>query len=140
MLSYGTAYALRFDFDFDAFRAWQLTVTVPFLVAIRLAVFWRSGMFRLTWRHVGFRDLFGLQAAVTLSSLLFVVALFFVGLLAEMPRSVLIIDYVLTIFFCGGVMFAQCAPPSRVSWMRPSSVPTQISLALAPSPTEKIVS
>ena len=106
MLSYGTAYALRFDFDFDAFRAWQLTVTVPFLVAIRLAVFWRSGMFRLTWRHVGFRDLFGLQAAVTLSSLLFVVALFFVGLLAEMPRSVLIIDYVLTIFFCGGVMFA----------------------------------
>ena len=105
MLSYGTAFALRFDFDFDAFRAWQLLVTLPVLLPLRLAVFWRSGLFRLTWRHVGFRDLFGLQSAVTLSSLLFVVALFFIGMLQEMPRSVLIIDWVLTIFFCGGIMF-----------------------------------
>src|SRR6185503_20612173 len=27
----------------------------------------------------------------------------------------------------GGVTFDQCLPPSRVSWTRPSSVPTQIS-------------
>jgi FlaA1/EpsC-like NDP-sugar epimerase len=105
-LAYGTAFALRFDFDFDSFRAWQLLITLPVIIPIRLAIFWQFGMFRMYWRHAGFRDLFGLQNAVTLSSLLFVVALYFVGVLAEMPRSVFIIDWVLTIFFCGGVMFA----------------------------------
>ncbi len=106
VVAYAGAFALRFDFDVDSFRTWQLLVTLPILVPIRLVIFWRWGMFRLYWHHVGFRDLIGLQTAVTLSSLLFVVALYFVGLVANMPRSVFIIDWVLTIFFCGGVMYA----------------------------------
>jgi len=105
-LAYFTAYALRFDFELDSFRTWQFLVTLPLLVPVRLIVFWRWGMFRLYWHHVGFRDLVGLQGAVTLSSLLFVVVLYFVGVGYNMPRSVFIIDWVLTIFFCGGVMFA----------------------------------
>src|SRR5690349_6509348 len=72
-LAYFTAYALRFDFELDSFRRWQFLVTLPLLVPVRLIVFWRWGMFRLYWHHVGFRDLLGLQGAVTLSSLLFVV-------------------------------------------------------------------
>jgi FlaA1/EpsC-like NDP-sugar epimerase len=106
VMAYFVAFGLRFDFDLDSLRAWQFLVTVPILVPIRLIVFWRWGMFRLYWHHVGFRDLFGLQSAVTLSSLLFVVALYFVGLGYNMPRSVFIIDWLLTIFFCGGAMFA----------------------------------
>jgi len=106
VLAYLAAYALRFDFEFDSFRAWQFLVTLPLLVPVRLIVFWRWGMFRLYWRHVGFRDLIGLQTAVTLSSLLFVFVLYFVGLIQEMPRSVFIIDWLLTVFFCGGVMYA----------------------------------
>jgi FlaA1/EpsC-like NDP-sugar epimerase len=106
VLAYLAAFGLRFDFEIGPFRAWQFLVTVPLLVPVRLIVFWRWGMFRLYWHHVGFRDLFGLQSAVTLSSLLFVVVLFFLGLVQTMPRSVFIIDWVLTIFFCGGAMFA----------------------------------
>ena len=106
VLAYLAAYALRFDFEIDSFRAWQFLVTLPLLVPVRLIVFWRWGMFRLYWHHVGFRDLIGLQTAVTLSSLLFVVVLYFVGLIQEMQRSVFIIDWLLTIFFCGGVMYA----------------------------------
>jgi FlaA1/EpsC-like NDP-sugar epimerase len=104
-LAYGTAFALRFDFEFDSLRAWQLLITLPVLLPLRLIVFWRCGIFRLYWRHVGFRDLFGLQTAVTLSAILFVVALYFMGLIARMPRSVFIIDWFLTVFFCGGIMF-----------------------------------
>jgi FlaA1/EpsC-like NDP-sugar epimerase len=106
VLAYLTAFVLRFDTDFTSFRAWQFLGTLPVLLPIRLAVFWQCGIFRLYWRHVGFRDLLGLQSAVTLSSLLFVVALYFVGKLQGMPRSVFIIDWGLTIFFCGGVMVA----------------------------------
>ena len=106
VLAYLTAFGLRFDFQFDSFRAWQFLITLPVLVPTRLIVFWRCGLFRLAWRHVGSRDMVGLQTAVSVSSLLFVMSLYFVGLLAEMPRSVLIMDWVLTIFFCGGAMFA----------------------------------
>jgi len=106
VLAYLTAFALRFDSEFTSARAWQFAATLPVLLPVRLLVFWQCGIFRLYWRHIGFRDLFGLQSAVTLSSLLFVFALYFVGLLDGMPRSVLIIDWFLTIFFCGGVMFA----------------------------------
>src|SRR5688572_19565628 len=106
ILAYVTAFLLRFDFELPAERLKQFAVTLPFLLPIRLAAFWQFGIFRLAWRHIGLRDLFGLQAAVTLSSLLFVFALFFAELLDGMPRSVLIMDAVLSIFFCGGVMFA----------------------------------
>jgi FlaA1/EpsC-like NDP-sugar epimerase len=105
-LAYFTAYALRFDFELDPLRGGQFLTTLPLLVPVRLIVFWRWGMFRLYWHHVGFRDLIGLLSAVTLSSLLFVVVLYFGGWGYNMPRSVFIIDWVLTIFFCGGVMLA----------------------------------
>ena len=72
VLAYLTAYGLRFDFAFDSFRVWQMFITLPVLIPVRLIVFWRFGLFRLNWRHVGSRDLFGLQTAVTVSSLLFV--------------------------------------------------------------------
>ena len=106
VLAYLTAFVLRFDSDFTSFRAWQFATTLPVLLPVRLLVFWRFGIFRLNWRHIGFRDILALESAVTLSALLFVVTLYFVGLLHGMPRSVFIIDWVLSMFFCGGVMFA----------------------------------
>jgi FlaA1/EpsC-like NDP-sugar epimerase len=105
-LAFLTSFALRFDFELTPFRVRQFATTLPLLTAIRLLVFRQFGIFRLNWRHIGLRDLFGLANAATLSSLLFVFALFFLGVLTGMPRSVLIIDWVLTIFFCGGVMYA----------------------------------
>lgn len=104
-LAFLASFALRFDFDLTPLRVRQFATTLPLLLPIRLLAFRQFGIFRLYWRHIGARDLFGLVNAVTLSSLFFVFALFFLGVLTGMPRSVLIIDWVLTIFFCGGVMF-----------------------------------
>jgi FlaA1/EpsC-like NDP-sugar epimerase len=118
-LAYLSAFLLRFDSELTTLRLWQFATTLPLLLPIRLAVFWQFGIFRLSWRHIGLSDLFGLQSAVTLSSLLFVFALFFTGALQGMPRSVLLIDWVLTIFFCGGVMFLT----RYLREMRPRSEP-----------------
>src|SRR5687768_738057 len=105
-LAFLASFALRFDFDLTPLRVRQFATALPLLLPIRLLAFRQFGIFRLYWRHIGARDLFGLVNAVTLSSLLFVFGLFFLGVLTGMPRSVLIIDWVLTIFFCGGVMYA----------------------------------
>jgi FlaA1/EpsC-like NDP-sugar epimerase len=105
-LAFLAAFALRFDFALPAEYVDQLRIALPLLLVVRLLVFHQTGLFRAYWQHVGSRDLINLLTAVSVSSLLFVVVLFFAGRLDGMPRSVLIIDWVLVIFFCGGVRFA----------------------------------
>lgn len=104
--SYVSAFALRFDFAIPAGELRQLLSTLPTLLAIRLLVLWRLGVFRGSWRHVGLTDLATLGAAVTASSALFVGALFMASRLDGMPRSVLLLDWLLFIFLAGGVRFA----------------------------------
>jgi FlaA1/EpsC-like NDP-sugar epimerase len=104
-LAYMTAFALRFDFSLPPEYVRQLIMTWPLLLVLRLAAYWQRGVFRIYWQHTGVRDLLDLVVAVTVSSLVFLMALFFIGRLEGMPRSVPIIDWVLTIFLCGGVQF-----------------------------------
>jgi FlaA1/EpsC-like NDP-sugar epimerase len=105
-LAYLASFALRFEFALPPKYVQQFLVTLPLLLAVRLTEFWRNGLFRSYWRHTGVRDLIGIVVSVTVSSLVFVMLLFFARLVDGMPRSVLIIDWVLTIFFCGGAQFA----------------------------------
>src|SRR5216683_6529100 len=105
-LAYLTAFALRFDFRIPGSEFAHFRATVWYLVAIRLLVFHAFGLYRGYWKHVGLRDLLDLSAAVTLSSILFATALALLGLTRGMPRSVLPLDWVVMIFFSGGIRFA----------------------------------
>jgi FlaA1/EpsC-like NDP-sugar epimerase len=105
-LAFLISFALRFDFELPPDATRVFWATLPVLLVVRLAIFARVGLFRMFWRHASLRDLVDLQAAVTLGSLVFAFALFVIGRLEGMPRSVLILDWVLTIFLCGGVRFA----------------------------------
>src|SRR5690348_8335470 len=89
-LAYLAAFSLRFDFRIPH-QEWRLLArTLPYLLIIRLAVLARFRVFRGSWRHVGLRDLVALGTSVTLSTVLFVAALFLTGALAGMSRSVLV--------------------------------------------------
>ncbi len=105
-LAYLTAFALRFDFRIPGSEFAHFRATVWYLVAIRLLVFHAFGLYRGYWKHVGLRDLLDLSAAVTLSSILIATALALLGLTRGMPRSVLPLDWVVMIFFSGGIRFA----------------------------------
>jgi FlaA1/EpsC-like NDP-sugar epimerase len=108
--SYVAAFALRFDFAIPSGQQARLLTTLPYLIAIRLLTFERMGLDRGYWRHVGLHDLVSIVGAVTISSGAFVLALFAVGELAGMSRAVLVLDWVLAIFLCGGARFAtRCA-------------------------------
>jgi FlaA1/EpsC-like NDP-sugar epimerase len=96
-------------------------------VVIRLVVFDRMGVDRGYWRHVGLRDLMAIIGAVTLGSALFVVALFGVGQLEGMSRSVLILDWLLAISSCGGIRFAaRCVREGRFPLRLPSGKRTLV--------------
>ncbi len=84
----------------------QLFQSLPLILAVRLAVFAYTGLYRGMWRFVGMRDLLKLIQAVTLSSVLSVVLLFLVFRLEGYPRSVFIIDWFVVLIFIGGSRFA----------------------------------
>ncbi len=105
-LAYLTAFGLRFDFRIPPDEFVHFQATVWWLLGIRLVVFQAFGLHRGYWKHVGLRDLVDLGLAVSLSSALFAVALPALGLSRGMPRSVFLLDWVVMIFFSGGIRFA----------------------------------
>lgn len=117
-LAYLCAFALRFDFRIPP-RYWAaFWATVPYLVIIRVAVFYWLGLFRGYWRHVGVRDLMTLAVSATLGSLAFVAVIFLAEELGRLPRSVILLEWLLIVFLSGGVRFAARYAREGRLWMR----------------------
>jgi FlaA1/EpsC-like NDP-sugar epimerase len=104
-LAYYAAYAIRFDFRVPAAELHVFWATLPYLLAVRLAVFARYGLFRGYWRHVGLRDLVDLGVATTLSTAVFAAFLFVFGWPGALPRSVFVLDWLSVVFLSGGLRF-----------------------------------
>lgn len=104
--AYFGAYALRYNFHLTIDDLRRPVDTLPYLLAIRLFLFHRFGLFRGYWRHVGTRDLLHLIAAVTLGSVAFVVVLAATDHLAGLAAVVPVLDWLLLIALAGGVRFA----------------------------------
>src|SRR2546421_12974565 len=105
-LAYPGAYALRFDFAIPSDELRRLVTTLPYLVVLRPLAFQSFGLFRDYWRHVGMRDLVNVTVAVTLSSVAFLPTSWLAGHARGMSRAVLVLDWLLALFFVGGVRFA----------------------------------
>lgn len=105
-VAYCAAFLLRFDFNVPA-KYWQaFAATLPILLLVRSVMLAGMGVDRGSWRYAGMRDLVKLAWAATLSSLVFVVALFMAHLLEGLPRSVLLLEWVLFFLFAGASRFA----------------------------------
>lgn len=105
-LSYSAAFLLRFDFSVpnDMLAIWLWTL--PWVVTLKLAVFYGCGCFHGQWRFVTLADLATLIQAATLSTLtIFTIDRF---LLAgyEIPLVVLLLDWGVTVIALGGVRSA----------------------------------
>jgi FlaA1/EpsC-like NDP-sugar epimerase len=105
-LVYLTAFVLRFDMPVPFERLELFVVTVPVLMVLRIATFGYFNLYEGWWRHAGMQDLMDLFKAVTLSSLLFLVVLFLVGDFRELPRSLLVLDWLVAMGVFGGARFA----------------------------------
>src|SRR5437660_2505229 len=115
--SYLGAYLLRFDFRPPAIEAARFLATLPYLLVLRLLAFRAMGILNGYWRHVGLRDLLNLIVAASLGSAAFFIVLVTVGHWAGMPRSVVLLDWLMIIFLSGGMRFA-----ARLLWEGPGSV------------------
>lgn len=92
----------------EAFTAYQsqLTIGAPILVAVAAAVYLLLGLYRGIWRYASIPDLVQLVRAVSVTVLVFVLALFWLTRLDDWPRSMPLILWLVALIMLGGPRFA----------------------------------
>jgi FlaA1/EpsC-like NDP-sugar epimerase len=99
------SFMLRFDGRIPT-QFWALIgVWLPATLAIRTAVYFYFGMFHGLWRYTGARDLVTLFQAASVSTMLTVAYVHFVGPLG-LPRTVFVLEWLISIFAVGGLRFS----------------------------------
>lgn len=112
VVSWLGSFAIRLDFNvIEPFRSAMLS-TLPAVVVIKLAVFYAFSLFQGWWKYVGLSDLIDIAKASAVSTLCVIVVTFaiFGGTMVlegaeNFPRSIFLLDLVLTFLLIGGVRF-----------------------------------
>lgn len=105
-LTYYASFSLRFDFKLAEPYYSVFVQTLPLVLVIKLIVFYFFRLFRGWWRYVGMSDLLDIVKASLLSAALFYLAVHAIRGMAGYPRSVFILDMMLTVVVIGGMRFA----------------------------------
>ena len=107
-----SSFAIRLDFNVGEPFAAAMWSTLPVVIIIKLAVFYAFRLFQGWWKYVGLNDLIDIAKASSLSTLCVLVAtLAMYGVRLDihqgqtLPRSVFLLDLVLTFLLVGGVRF-----------------------------------
>ncbi|MDO8655378.1 MAG: SDR family NAD(P)-dependent oxidoreductase, partial [bacterium] len=111
VLAFFLAFFLRFDGMIPAAHLrQQLPVIIVLGWAVIIPVFLWARLYSFSWRHVSTRDVLVLWYAVTGGFLLITILVVSgqgVKVFAELPRSTLLVGYVLTFFFTGAMRMAK---------------------------------
>lgn len=83
----------------------DLLLGVVLFVAVAVPVFLSLRLYRGVWRYASTNDMVGLVRAATLTVTAFTVLLFLVNRLQTLPRSVLIINWLVLLILLGGPRF-----------------------------------
>lgn len=97
------AYLLRFDFTLDPFYRGQILRLVPFLLPGKILIFFFFGLYRGMWRYASLNDLWRLTQASLLCMLFYIVTTLCVHGFEGIPRSIFLLDAILTFLMIGGL-------------------------------------
>ena len=99
---YFTAFQLRFEFNISHSSLEIFWLSLPVIVGVKLVVFYVTGHFHGWWRHVTFSDLVALLRA-SVVSLVALAAVDHFALDYQIPRSILLLDFILSILVIGSL-------------------------------------
>ncbi|OUU06909.1 MAG: hypothetical protein CBC00_10120 [Verrucomicrobia bacterium TMED40] len=128
--AFSTAFLLRFDFDRSQIPDHHMlgfTIICPLAIILKLIALQYFDANRGLWRYAGISDLMTIAKACAVSSvLLILIVVIFYG--HGFPRSVHIVDFILSVVFFGGIRFASrlFRESLRPSIRRNSGKPTLI--------------
>jgi FlaA1/EpsC-like NDP-sugar epimerase len=105
-LTYYASFLLRFDFKLDEPYLSVFIQTLPLALVTKLVVFSFFRLFRGWWRYVGMSDLLDIIKAAFSSAVLLYGLVYATRGIIGYPRSIFIIDLMLTVVVIGGMRFA----------------------------------
>ncbi|MCB9476434.1 MAG: polysaccharide biosynthesis protein [Deltaproteobacteria bacterium] len=121
VFAYFLSFVLRYDLKVEPAIGRIFWQTLPWLLLVKLVVFYYYDLYRGWWRYVGMDDLLDIIRAATVSTLVYVVvAKFFFPVF---PRSIFVIDWFITITFIGGIRFLLRAVREKLLHHHTGSVP-----------------
>jgi FlaA1/EpsC-like NDP-sugar epimerase len=104
--AYVLAYLLRFEGSIPQYQISNLQKTLPFLIPIKLIIFYFFQLYKGMWRYTSILDIKNVILASTASSIIFLMTTIYAYHFLGFSRSIFIIDWGLTIFLVGGVRIA----------------------------------
>ena len=109
VISVLVSFALKLELDnfFPYYRAIFMMVVVAIMV--KPVIYYSFGLYRRLWVYASVNELKIIVAAVAVSSVIVsavMITLFILGVITGLPRSVLGIDFLLSLVFVGGIRFA----------------------------------
>ena len=120
--AYYFAFRLRFLENNGGVPEWyrdMLWSSIGFVVVGKLIVFAAFGLYEKWWRYFRLEDMASIVRASVVSTLVLLVALYLLRPFDEaIPRSVLVVDFLLTTFFVGGARLATRGIIERPSWRK----------------------
>jgi len=143
--AYYLAFHLRFDGEIPPGFLDLFSWTVAPVVAIKVLIFLIFGLYRGMWRFTSLNDLQNVVAAALMATMLIVVYCALFGRFWGFPRSVLAMDFVLTLLFIGGARVAVRLVMNRGSglpeglWGGPDRNRKRIMIVGAGNTGEKVV-
>ncbi|MGD9591543.1 MAG: polysaccharide biosynthesis protein [Candidatus Berkiella sp.] len=100
------AYWLRFNLDeIPQEILAQAFLTLPWVVLFQASALWFFGLYRGVWRFASIPDLIRIVKAITMGSLMTLLAVFLVTRLQHLPRSVIPLYSMTMLFILGGSRF-----------------------------------
>ena len=100
------SFFIRFDFQIPG-EQWIIVNRIwPFMLAVKLGFYWFFGLYRGMWRYTSLLELANVLKAVVLSTLVIVTGALMIHRFMGYPRSVFLIDAVLTFLAVSGVRVA----------------------------------
>jgi FlaA1/EpsC-like NDP-sugar epimerase/lipopolysaccharide/colanic/teichoic acid biosynthesis glycosyltransferase len=97
------AFWIRFDGHIPAKEMHLFVQTAPMVLALRLVFFYPFRLYRGLWRYVSVQDLQAIATSILLSSGAWWLLTRLVSAFHEYPRSVIILDAILSIGFLAGI-------------------------------------
>lgn len=102
-LAHLMAYLIRFEFAPSQTELWQFMVVLPWLIPLKLIVFFIFGLYRGMWRYTSVRDFWRLVEACFVSMLLIMAVILFAYRFREFSRAVYLLDAGFTFLLAGGL-------------------------------------
>jgi O-antigen biosynthesis protein WbqV len=104
-VSFFVSLYLRLGGDIVYYADEQSLIACGLFTVVAAAVFWSMRMYRGVWRYASLNDLVNIVKAVTLAILIFLVFMFAITRLEELPRSLPFINWFVLIALLGGPRF-----------------------------------